>query len=175
MLRKLLSLFLIFVAIILIFAATRPNTYKVSRSIVINTAPDKPFSLVNDFHQWPQWSPWQHLDPAMKTTYSGAASGPGAIYNWEGNKDVGSGRMEILNATPASLVDIKLHFYKPMQGTSDTTFTFAPEGNTTRVTWTMTGSMGYLEKLMCLFVSMDRMIGKDFEHGLQNLKSLAEK
>ncbi|MBS1816146.1 MAG: SRPBCC family protein [Acidobacteria bacterium] len=175
MLKKILLTLVIVIVAILIFAATKPDTYRVERSISISAPPEKPFALIDDFHHWDLWSPWAHLDPNVKVTYSGPSSGKGAVYAWEGNSKVGAGRMEILDDAPSSHVNIKLDFFKPMQGTSMTDFQLTPEGNGTRVTWVMSGDMNYVSKVMCVFSSMDKMIGKDFEKGLQKMKTQAEK
>jgi uncharacterized protein YndB with AHSA1/START domain len=142
---------------------------------VIKAPPAKVFALIDDFRQWAGWSPWEKLDPAMKRTHSGAASGKGAVYAWEGNGDVGAGRMEILETTAPSRVLIRLDFMKPFEATNTAEYTIQPEGEATRVTWAMYGPAPFLSKLMQVFVSMDKMIGKDFEQGLANLKALAER
>jgi hypothetical protein len=162
------------VIMILIFAATRPATYHVERSTTIAAMPEKISPLVNDFHNWDQWSPWAKLDPNIRVSYSGPPAGQGAIYEWEGNKKVGKGRMEILAAEP-TLTSIKLDFLAPFESHNRTNFVLEPQGSITRVTWTMDGPNTFMSKLMSVFVSMDKMIGKDFESGLGQLKSAAEK
>ncbi|MFT3929378.1 MAG: SRPBCC family protein [Spongiibacteraceae bacterium] len=159
---------------VLLFAATRPDTFRVERSLIINAAPEKIFALVNDFHAWRQWSPWENIDPNLKRDYSGAVSGVGAVYAWEGNKNVGSGRMEILNATPAAQIIIQLDFLKPFAARNTATFNFKPNGAGTEVVWTMNGSNAYMHKLMGLLFSMDKMVGSSFETGLMNLKIITE-
>ena len=111
----------------------------------------------------------------MKRTYSGAASGRGAVYAWDGNKNVGSGRMEILEASAPSKVVIKLDFIKPFEGHNTAEFTMLPQGDATNLTWVMHGPTPFMMKVMHVFINMDRMIGKDFEAGLANLKRLTEK
>jgi hypothetical protein len=162
------------IVIILGLAATKPDSFTVVRTIEIKAPPDKIAPLLSDFHQWSAWSPWEHLDPAMQRTFSGAAAGPGAVYGWSGNDKVGAGRMEITAVTPAR-VDVKLDFLKPFASHNLTEFALAAKGDTTTVTWTMHGPMPFISKIMTVFVSMDRMIGKDFEQGLANLKAAAEK
>jgi hypothetical protein len=159
---------------ILIFAALKPPTFHVERSTTIAAAPDKISPLLDDFHNWNQWSPWAKLDPNMRVTYSGAPQGPGAVYAWEGNSKVGKGRMEILAAEP-TLTSIKLDFYSPFASQNHTDFVLEPQGSVTRVTWKMDGPNSFASKLMSVFVSMDSMIGKDFDTGLGQLKSAAEK
>ena len=161
-------------AAVLLFAATRPDSFRVERSITIKAPPEKVFPLIEDFRRWPEWSPWEKLDPQMKRTLSGPASGPGAAYAWEGNDKVGAGRMEILSAAPASKVSIKLDFIKPFEGHNTADFTLQPQGDGTAVNWAMYGPAPFISKLMGLFFSMDQMIGKDFETGLANLKAASE-
>jgi uncharacterized protein YndB with AHSA1/START domain len=175
MLKKIALAVLAIVVIILGMAAMKPATFTVKRVVSIKAPPEKIAPLVTDFHQWASWSPWEHLDPAMKRTFSGAPAGKGAIYEWEGNKDVGKGRMEILDAaTPAKTV-IKLDFLQPFESHNTTEFVLAPQGDMTQVTWNMTGPMPFISKIMSVFASMDAMIGKDFEKGLANMKATAEK
>lgn len=162
-------------AALLIFAATRPDTFRVQRAASIKAPPDKIFSHINDLRNWSSWSPWEKKDPAMKRMLSGAPSGKGAVYAWEGNKEVGVGRMEITESTPASRLTIRLDFLKPFEAHNIVEFTLAPEGESTKVTWTIHGPMPYISKLMSLFFSMDGMIGKDFESGLASLKAVAER
>ena len=176
MVKKILLGLLALVALVLIFAATRPDTFRVERSIVVKAEPAKVYALLNDFHQFPSWSPWQKLDPAMQTIHSGAASGQGAVYAWTGNDAVGAGRMEILQTVPNTSVTVKLDFFKPFEAHNTTLYTLTPgDGGTTTVTWAMFGPSPYISKVMGVFVSMDSMIGKDFERGLATLKAVAEK
>ena len=175
MLRAISIIVVVLLAGVLILAATRPDSFHVERSITIKAPPDKIFAAINDFHRWSAWSPWEKLDPAMKRTFSGAESGKGAAYAWEGNSKVGEGRMEIVDALPPSKVTIKLDFVKPLEGHDTAEFTMVPNGDSTNVTWTMNGQSPYVAKLMGVFLSMDTMIGKDFEAGLANLKAVAER
>ena len=156
------------------FAATKPNEFHVSRSATIEAAPDQLFSPINDFHSWARWSPWEKRDPAMQRTHSGAASGQDAIYAWSGNNDVGQGRMEIEESTPPSKVVIKLDFLKPFEAHNTAEFTLVPAGNGTTVTWSMHGPANLMTKVMSIFMTMDKTVGKDFEEGLSNLKRVAE-
>ena len=162
------------IAAVLIFAATRPDSFRVERKATIQAPPEKIYSLINDFKLWPQWSPWEKLDLGMKRTLSGSDSGVGAIYAWEGNKEVGAGRMEILSAQPAAKIVIKLDFIRPFEGHNTTEYTLAAKGDATDITWAMFGPSPYLSKLMGLFMSMDKMIGVQFEKGLADLKSVVE-
>jgi hypothetical protein len=168
------AILVVAVIAILILVAVKPATYHVERSTTIAATPEKISPLIADFHNWNEWSPWAKLDPNMHVSYSGASAGQGAIYEWEGNSKVGTGRMEILAADP-TLTSIKLDFVSPFASHNRTNFVLQPQGMTTRVTWTMDGPNTFASKLMSLFVSMDKMIGKDFDAGLGQLKSAAER
>ena len=164
------------IALILILASTKPATFSVQRAAAINAPPERISPLITDFHQWTGWSPWEKRDPALKRTYEGAPSGPGAVYAWDGNKNVGSGRMEILQASTSKIV-IKLDFFKPFEGHNTAEFTLSPQGagKGTDVKWVMHGPAPFMHRVMQVFMNFDKMIGKDFEAGLASLKSLAEK
>jgi hypothetical protein len=166
---------LVVVAGILIYAATKPDDFRVQRSAAIKAPPEKIYALIVDLHGWAAWSPYEKKDPAMKRTFSGTQSGMGAIYEWDGNKNVGTGRMEIVEATVPSKVGIKLDFLKPFEGHNIAEFTMVPSGDSTTVTWAMYGPSPYIHKVMGTFFNMDRMIGDDFAVGLANLKAIAEK
>ena len=163
------------IAIILIVAATKPNTFSIQRATIVKAPPERIFPLINDFHQWGTWSPYETKDPAMKRTYSGTASGKGAVYAWQGNKNVGSGRMEILDSSAPSKIVIKLDFFAPFEGHNTAEFTMLPQGDVTNVTWLMHGPVPFMAKIMHVLMNIDRMVGKDFEIGLANLKRLTEK
>jgi len=178
MVKKIAIVAVVLIAALLAYAATRPDSFRVQRQATIQAPPDKVFALIDDFHQWGAWSPWEKLDPAMKKTYSGAPSGKGAVYEWTGNGKVGTGRMEITDAAAPQKVAIQLDFLKPFEAHNVAEFTLAPSGGGdggTVVTWAMHGPSPYVAKLMGVFVSMDKMIGKDFETGLANLKTAAER
>jgi uncharacterized protein YndB with AHSA1/START domain len=163
------------IAIVLILAAAKPGTFSVQRATSIKAPPERIFSLINDFHQWKSWSPYENRDPAMKRSYSGAADGKGAVYGWEGNKNIGSGRMEILDSSTPSKIVIKLDFFTPFEGHNTAEFTMLPRGDATSVTWLMHGPASFMSKMMQVFMNLDHMIGKDFEAGLASLKSITEK
>jgi uncharacterized protein YndB with AHSA1/START domain len=176
MVKKILLGLLLVIVLVMIFAATRADTFRLERSTTIKAEPAKVYALLNDFHNFSSWSPWQKLDPALQATQSGAPSGQGAVYAWTGNDAVGSGRMEILQAVPNTSVTVKLDFIKPFEAHNTSLYTLTPgTGGTTTVTWAMYGPSPYISKLMGVFVSMDSLIGKDFERGLANLKTVAEK
>jgi uncharacterized protein YndB with AHSA1/START domain len=162
------------IAVVLILAATKPDTLRAQRAITVKAPAEKIFPLINDFHQWRSWSPYEDRDPALKRTYSGAESGKGAVYAWEGNNNVGSGRMEILETSVPSKIRIKLDFFKPFEGHNTAEFTMLPQGDATSVTWLMQGPARFVTRVMQVFINLDNMIGKDFEVGLANLKKLTE-
>jgi hypothetical protein len=163
----------VLVVAIVIYAATRPDAFRVERSARIKAAPDKIQAHITNFQAWKGWSPWEALDPALERKYSGAANGKGAVYEWTGNNKVGSGRMEILDAPPGKVV-IKLDFIKPFEGHNTAEFTLTPDGDATRVTWLMQGNRPLMAKIVGLFMDMDKMIGGSFETGLASLKGLSE-
>lgn len=162
------------IAGVLILAATKPDTFSIRRVATIKAPPERIFPLISDFHQWGGWSPWEKKDPGMKRNFSGSEAGQGAIYAWEGNNDVGVGRMEIVEAAQPSKVVIKLDFFKPFEAHNTAEFTMLPQGGATEVNWEMRGPLAFMHKLMHVFFNMDKMVGKDFETGLANLKKLAE-
>ena len=162
------------IAALAIFIASRPNTFRVERSIAINAPADRIFTLIANFHEWPKWSPYENLDPAMKRTYGGNESGQGATYAWDGNAKAGSGRMEILEAAPSSLVRIQLDFTKPFVAHNTAEFALRPSGSSTTVTWAMYGPQAFMNKAMGLVMSMDKLVGGQFEEGLANLKRVSE-
>ncbi|MDX2051232.1 MAG: SRPBCC family protein [Polyangiaceae bacterium] len=156
-------------------AATKPATFRVERRTVIATPPEAVFPHLEDFHQWAAWSPWEKLDPGMQKTFGGAARGKGATYAWRGNDDVGEGNMTIIESRPNEQLSIRLEFLKPFAATNTTMYTLKPQSNGTEITWAMEGPNSFIGKVMSVFISMDAMIGKDFEEGLANLKRLSEK
>ena len=167
--------FAIVIAAVLILAATKPDRFRIERAATLKAPADKIFPLIADFHQWLNWSPWEGRDPQLKRTYSGAERDKGAVYAWDGNKNVGAGRMEILEASAPSKVVIKLDFLKPFEAHNTAEFTMLPQGNATNVHWVMHGPAQFVSKVMQVFFSLDKMIGKDFEAGLASMKNLAEK
>ena len=175
MLKKIGLAVVCLIAAILILAAFKPSDFRVQRTATIQAPAEKIFPLINDYRNWPQWSPWEKLDPNMKRTFSGPQSGTGSVYEWDGNSQAGKGRMEITESVPSSRVAIKLDFIKPMEANDAVQFNLQPFGNSTTVTWTMSGPMSYPAKVMTVFMNMDKMIGKDFEAGLANMKAAAEK
>ena len=176
MFKKIAIAIVVLIAALLAYAATRPDAFRVERSASIKAPPEKIFALINDLRRWDSWSPWEKKDPAMKRTFgSDATSGKGATYAWEGNSDVGQGRMEIAESVPPSKVTIKLDFVKPFEAHNIVDFTLEPKGDATHVTWAIHGPSPYISKLVGVFCNMDSMIGKDFEAGLAGLRAIAEK
>ncbi|TPI26978.1 SRPBCC family protein [Mesorhizobium sp. B3-1-6] len=175
MFATILIILAVIIAAVLVYAATRPNDFVVTRSASIKAPAETIFPLIDDFRRWPEWSPYEKLDPKMKRTLSGAESGKGAAYAWEGNSKAGKGRMEIVNSVPSSLVSLKLDFEKPFRANNSVDFSLSPSGEGTTVTWAMRGARPFIAKLMGLFMNFDTLIGKDFEAGLGNLKRLTER
>jgi uncharacterized protein YndB with AHSA1/START domain len=169
-----IAMVVIVVLAVLAYAASRPDQFRIERRTRINATPDKIFLLLNDFKRWQIWSPWEKLDPNLTRRHSGADSGQGAVYEWQGNKKVGKGRMEIRKVVPPSSVVITLDFIEPWSAHNTAEFTLSPAAGATDVTWAMYGPNLFMTKLMSVFMSMDKMIGKDFEKGLANLKQAAE-
>jgi uncharacterized protein YndB with AHSA1/START domain len=167
-------LLIMLTAAVFVFAATRPDTFRIQRRTSITAPPDKVFALINDFHNWNLWSPWEKMDLSMKKTHRGASSGRGAVYEWEGNRKVGKGRMEIIESSPSSRIMIQLDFIEPFEAHNMTEFSLKSERGSTIVTWAMYGPNPYMAKLMGLFFDMNNMIGKDFETGLSGMKNAAE-
>jgi hypothetical protein len=169
----LIALAVIIVAFVIV-VALQPKEFRVARSATMSAPPSAVFAQVNDFHKWQPWNPWGKIDPAMKQTYEGAPAGVGAIYTWVGNNEVGEGRMTITESRPSELIGVKLEFFKPFAATNTAEFTFKPEGNQTAVTWSMFGEKNFMAKAIHLFISMDKMIGGQFEKGLADMKAVAE-
>jgi carbon monoxide dehydrogenase subunit G len=174
-----LKLFAIIVAVavaaVLLFAATRPDTFRVERTTRIKAPPEKIFPLINDLHRFNTWNPYEKKDPNLKGSYSGAASGKGAMYVFDGNQDVGKGSVEITDSAPPLRVSMQLHMIEPMEARNNVEFILEPGGDATRVTWAMHGPVSYFGKIIHLLFNMDQMVGRDFEAGLANLKAVAER
>lgn len=173
---KILSVVLaLLIVAVLIYASRQPDSFRVERSVTIAASADKIFPLLNDFHQWEAWSPWEKMDSTLKRSYSGPHSGKGAGYAWTGNKDVGQGSMEIIESTPSSKVVLSLHFLKPFEARNTVEFVLLPQSNGTLVTQAMYGPSPLMSKIMGLVFSMDKMVGSKYEEGLASIKALAEK
>jgi uncharacterized protein YndB with AHSA1/START domain len=166
---------MLFMAAVLAFAATKPKTFNLRRSITIKAAPDKVFALINDLHKWNEWSVENNDDPNIQRTFSGAAAGEGAVSEWRGSGKTGAGRMLITESIPNQRISITVDFAKPFTARNVNVFTLEAAGDSTNVTWDFTGAYVYVLKVMSIFVSMDRIMGKHFETGLENLKRVAER
>ena len=153
-----------------LYVASRPSAFRIERSLTIDASAEAIFGLINDFHEWGRWSPWDKLDPTMSKTFEGAASGVGAVYRWRGNNKAGEGSMTLVESAPSSRVVISLAFLKPFAATNKTIFTLEPDGAATRVTWAMEGDNAFPAKLFGVFMNMDELVGKDFTAGLANLR-----
>lgn len=173
---KILGIIIALVVVgILVLAATQPDTFRIERKAAIKAPAEKVFPLLNDFKQWGTWSPWEKKDPAMKRNFGAVTTGKGATYTWEGNKDVGQGGMEITDSVSPNKLTIALSFIKPFEARNTVNFALTPVAGGTEVAWSMDGRNNFMSKIICLFMDMDRMVGKDFETGLANLKIAAEK
>ena len=174
MFKTIFIIVVVLIVALLVYAATKPDTFRVQRSASIDAPAEKIFPFINDFRKWVDWSPWERMDPDLKRSFGGAASGEGSVYEWEGQK-VGKGRMEIAKISPPTNILINLDFLKPFEAHNIAEFTLEPRGNSTTITWAMYGPNPYFAKVMHIFFSMDRMVGTQFETGLDNLKTIAEK
>lgn len=162
------------IVLLVIFIATRPSAFSVSRSATMSATPAAVFAQVNDFHKWDAWSPWAKMDPNAKSTFAGPPSGKGAKFEWDGNKNVGAGNMTIVETMPNSHIRIRLEFIRPFAGVNDTLFTFKPIGDKTNVTWTMSGNNNFITKAIGLFMNCDKMVGPQFEQGLASMEQCAK-
>ena len=174
MLKKILIALAALAVLFVGYVAMQPSEFRVVRSATVAAPTPDVFAQVNNFHNWQAWSPWAKLDPAAKATFGGPPAGPGAVFTWAGNEKIGEGRMTLTESHPTDVVKIKVEFVKPFEGTNTTEFTFKPQGDQTAVTWSMAGHNNFVAKALCLFMNMDRMIGRDMENGLAQLKSVAE-
>jgi uncharacterized protein YndB with AHSA1/START domain len=162
------------IAGILIYAAMQPDNFTIARATSIKAPPEKIYPLMSDFRRGIEWSPFEKKDPAMKRSFSGAPTGKGSVYEFEGNSETGAGRLEIVDTTPPSKVVLRLDMKRPFAATNTVEYSILPKGDATEVTWSMYGAQPFLAKVMCLFFSMDKMVGREFEAGLTSLKTLAE-
>ena len=174
MLKKIVIVVVVMIATLLAYAATKPDTFHVQRATSMKAPPEKLFPLINDLHSHVSWSPWEKMDPTMKKTLSGAANGKGAVYEWQGNSQVGTGRIEITDSTPSSKVTMKLDMFTPFEAHNVVEFTLGAAGDSTQVTWAMHGPQPYMMKVLSLFMDCDKMVGTNFETGLANMKALVE-
>jgi uncharacterized protein YndB with AHSA1/START domain len=172
MLKKILIGLGVLIVLFVVIVATRPSVVHIERTATMSVPPEAVFPLINDFHNWAKWSPWDKRDPAMKKDYEGGP-GQGAKYHWAGNDQVGEGRMTITESHPNDKIAIQLEFIKPMEGTNTSWFTLAPAGKGTKVVWAGDFNMNFMGKAFGMFMNMDEMVGKDFENGLAQLDATA--
>lgn len=174
MLKWILAAVAAVVVVFVVVVALQPSDFRVERSATMRAPASAAYAQVNDFQNWRAWSPWEKIDPALKRQYEGPRAGTGAVYAWQGNKDVGEGRMTITESRPGELVRIRLEFFEPLAATSTAEFSFKPAGDSTAVTWTMSGQNDFVSRAICLFLDMDKMVGGMFEQGLAQMKSVVE-
>jgi len=174
MLLKIIIILALLVVAFVIVVSLRPADFRVSRTAVIAAPPAIVFPHVNDLHQWHDWSPWAKADPNAVVTFDGPPAGTGASYHWTGKK-VGEGTMTIVGNQPNASVRFRLEFVKPFAATNAVEFTFQPEGSGTVVTWTMTGKNNFLAKAINLVIDCEKICGSQFDQGLADLKTIAEK
>ncbi|MCB1682621.1 MAG: SRPBCC family protein [Rhodospirillales bacterium] len=174
-----MSIFFLILGVVVIglaiFINAQDNQFKLSRSTVIPAPTGKVFEQVNNLKNWNAWSPWARMDPNAKNSFEGPEAGVGAVMGWAGNKNVGEGKMTIIESRPDELVKFKLEFYKPFKGTNQAEFTFRPEGSGTHVTWSMTGDKNFIAKAMHLVMDCEKMVGGQFEDGFKNLDEVLKK
>lgn len=174
MAKRIAVVIAVLVAAVLAWAARQPDSFRVERTVDIAAPPAQVFPRINDFRRWAEWSPWEDKDPAMERRYGAVTAGEGGSYAWSGNSSVGSGDMRITRSAAPAEVEVQLHFTAPMESRSTALFTLEPVPTGTRVTWAMYGPSNFVAKVMGLVMSMDRMVGGDFERGLARLKQAAE-
>ena len=175
MILRIVIVVALLIVTVLAFAATKPNTFRLERSILINAAPEKVFPLINNLQKWDAWSPQDEGSSKVQRTFSGAEAGEGAASEWQSSGSSGKGRMLITESVPNRKVAVAVDFVKPFVAHNINVFTLEPAGYSTKVTWDFTGTNVYVLKVMTIFVSMDRIMGKHFETGLENLKTVAER
>jgi hypothetical protein len=174
MLKKILVVLAAVVIVFIVIVATRPSEFRVERSVTINAPAAVIAAEIEDFRKWETWSPWEKMDPGMKRTYEGPASGVGAIYRWDGNEDIGAGSLAITESRPGEVIRMKIEFVRPFACTNDVEFAFKEEAGQTAVTWSMAGRNNFVGKCISLLCNMDKMIGDQYEKGLADLKSVVE-
>lgn len=169
------TFFLGLIAAVLVFCgyvAMLPAEFRVERTATVAASPAQVFPHINDLRKWQNWSPWAKMDTNAKATFDGPESGTGAIFNWAGNDKVGEGRMTIIESRTNEAIKMKLDFLKPWPASNMADFTLVPDGQQTKVTWAMSGQQGFIEKAVCVFMNMDKMVGAEFEKGLANLNAV---
>lgn len=174
MFKKILLVLLALIAAFVIYVALQPDAYKVERSVTIAAPADKVFENVNNLRKWEAWSPWAKIDPDAKIAFEGPDAGKGAAMTWNGNDEVGEGKMTVVESDPDKAVNIKVSFTRPFEGGTNSDFSFTPKGDQTDVAWSMHGTHSLMEKAFCVVFDGLGMMGKDIDKGLSQLKSVAE-
>jgi hypothetical protein len=174
MLKKILLVVVALLAILVVLGFTQPADYRVERSLVMAAPPQAVYDQVADFRKWQAWSPWTKRDPGMKTTIGGTPAGKGATWRWEAAEDAGTGSMTITEATAPGAIAIDLVFSEPFESRVKVGFGFKPEGAGTHVTWWMSGTHNFVGRMLCVFMDMDKMVGRDFEEGLASIQAIVE-
>lgn len=173
---KTIIIAIVLFAALLLYIVTKPDTFRICRAVRIKASPERIFALINDFHNWDAWSPYEKLDPDMKRNFSGKPRGKDAVYEWESSDSkVGTGRMEIIESLPSTRITIELDLAEPVESRCRLEFTLETQGDGTDVTWVMHGTNSFYGKFMEIFYDRDSMVGIDFEEGLANLKAIAER
>lgn len=176
MFKKIAIAVAVLIAGVLAYAAiAQPDTFHIQRTASIKAPPEKIYAVLNDFQKSMAWSPFEKKDPAMTRKFSGPVNGKGSVYEFKGNKEIGAGRLEIIESLPAKKVALTLDMYQPFEAKNIVEYTLEPKAGATDVTWAIHGPMTFVSKVMCLFLDMDKMVGKDFEQGLTDLKALVER
>lgn len=174
MIKRIALVFAVIVGAVLGVSWFQPDQFHYERSGIINASPGAIYPYLSDLHLGSEWSPYEKLDPQMKRTFKGAATEVGAIMEFEGNDEVGAGRMEIVATDPDRFVELELEFFRPFKGVNRVRYVLTPEPTGTRFTWIMTGKNPFLSKIVCLFLNIEKMIGDQFEAGIKNLKDVVE-
>lgn len=174
MLKKILFVLVALVLIFVVVVALQPSEFHVERTVTVDAPASTVFGEVNDFHKWDAWSPWAKLDPNAKVTFEGPPAGEGTVMTWAGNSEVGVGKMTLVESEPEKLVNIRVDFEEPFEGSSGSKFVFAPDGDKTNVTWSMDDEHSFMEKAFCLVMNGKKMIGEQMDKGLANLKRVSE-
>lgn len=175
MLKRIVLIVAALIAGFAVYIALQPSEYRVERSVTIDAPASEVFANVNDFRKWEAWSPWAKLDPNAKVAFEGPEAGQGAVMTWDGNDNVGAGKMTLIESKPDEAVKIKVEFTRPFEGGTNSDFSFAPNGDQTDVTWAMSGTHNFVEKAFCLVMNGLEMMGNDLEKGLTKLKSVIER
>lgn len=176
MLIKILIALGLVIAGLVVYVALKPSEFHTERSVSINASAEKIFPYFNNLQKFNAWNPWAKMDPEAKNSYEGPAEGVGAAMSWDSKKQTGAGKMTIVQSTPNSLVQARMDFERPFKGTNTAEFTLRPEGQSTVVTWAISGKAAFIPKLICtLFMNHDKMVGGVFEKGLADLKAMVEK